>query len=129
LFYDYYTYKFGISIPFLADIDAGLYIGHFGGIVVHENVKIGRNCNISHEVTIGKTNRGERAGCPVLGNNVYLGPGAKIIGNIKIGDNVAIGANCVVINDIPDNAVVVGVPGHVVSMKGAEGYINNVVAP
>lgn len=84
---------------------------------------IGKNCNISHGVTIGQTNRGENKGCPLLGNNIYIGPGAKIIGGIRIGNNVAIGANCVVTKDIPDNSVVVGIPGKVISKEGSKGYI------
>ena len=122
----HYTYKYGISIPFITQIGSGFYIGHFGCIVVHKAVKIGRNCNISQGVTIGISNRGIRKGCPVLGDNVFIGPGAKIIGNIKIGDNVAIGANCVVTKDIPDNAVVIGVPGRVISFKGSIDYINRI---
>jgi serine O-acetyltransferase len=124
LLYRHYTFRYGISIPFTTDVGAGFFIGHFGGIVVHSDVKIGKNCNISHGVTLGQTNRGTRAGCPTIGNNVYIGPGAKVIGKIQIGSNVAIGANCVVIDDVPDNAVVVGVPGRIASMNGADGYVN-----
>jgi len=61
---------------------------------------------------------------PEIGDNVYIGPGAKIIGNIKIGNNAAIGANCVVTKDVPENGVVVGVPGRVISFEGSAGYIN-----
>ncbi|MFC2064935.1 serine O-acetyltransferase [Chloroflexota bacterium] len=74
---------------------------------------------------MGKANRGEREGYPVIGDNVYIGPGAKIIGKVHVGNNVAIGANCVVTKDVPDNAVVAGVPGRVISMKGSEGYVEN----
>ena len=59
-----------------------------------------------------------------IGDNVYIGPGVKIFGNIRIGNNAAIGANGVVNKDVPDNGVVVGVPGKVVSLKGSSGYIN-----
>lgn len=117
------TYKYGISIPYGTQIGSGFYVGHFGGIVVHGSAVIGKNCNISHGVTIGRTNRGPRQGTPVIGDNVYLGPGAKIIGNVRIGNSVAIGANCVVTKDIPDNAVVVGVPGRVISYEGSQGYV------
>jgi serine O-acetyltransferase len=85
---------------------------------------IGRNCNISPGVILGKGNRGKNRGYPTLGDNVYIGPGAKIVGGVKIGNNVAIGANCVVTKDIPDGSVVVGVPGRVISQKGSEGYVN-----
>jgi len=124
VFYLHYSFKYGISIPFTCSIGKGLYIGHFGGIVVHHKTVIGRNCNISHCVTIGTSARGERKGCPKIGDYVYIGPGAKIFGAITIGDNVAIGANCVVNKDIPDNSVVVGVPGKIISSsKGSTGCI------
>ena len=74
-------------------------------------------------MTIGQGNRGPRKGYPVVGNNVYIGPGAKLVGSVRIGNNVAIGANCVVTKDVPDNAVVVGVPGRVISFAGVADYI------
>lgn len=117
-------YKFGIDIPFTTDIGPGFYIGHFSCIFINESCVIGRNCNVSQGVTIGTTNRGERAGNPVIGDNVYIGPGAKVIGAIRIGNDAAIGANCVVTRDVPDRAVVVGVPGRVISSRGSAGYIH-----
>lgn len=118
-----YRYKLGISVPWRTAIGSGFYIGHFGGIVVHHEARLGRNVNISQGVTIGQSNRGDRPGCPVIGDNVYLGPGAKLFGAVRIGNDVAIGANCVVTKDVPDHAVVVGVPGRVVSDQGAAGYV------
>ena len=117
------TYKLGISIPYYTQIGQGFYIGHFGGIVVNGQAVIGKNCNISQGVTIGGANRGKNKGCPVIGDNVYIATGAKIIGAVTVGNNVAIGANCVVTKDIPDNAVVVGVPGKVISYQGSQAYI------
>ena len=117
-------YKYGISIPHNTKIGSGFYIGHFGCIVVNERSIIGRNCNISQGVTLGQANRGKNKGYPILGDNIYIGPGAKIVGAVTIGNNVAIGANCVVTKDIPDNSVVVGIPGKVISQKGATGYVN-----
>jgi serine O-acetyltransferase len=75
-------------------------------------------------VTLGQSNRGERRGSPVIGDNVFIGAGAKIFGMIKVGNNAAIGANCVVTKDVPENGVVVGVPGRIISMNGSRGYIN-----
>jgi serine O-acetyltransferase len=75
-------------------------------------------------VTLGEANRGDRRGCPVLGDNVYIGPGAKIVGAVRIGNDVAIGANCVVTKDVPDHSVVVGIPGRVISQEGSAGYVN-----
>jgi len=71
------------------------------------------------------TNRGSKKGTPIIGDNVYIGPGAKIIGNVNIGNDVAIGANAVVTKDLPPFAVAVGVPARVISLKGSEGYVNN----
>lgn len=116
--------KFGISIPDTTQVGSGFYIGHFGDIVVNSRTVIGKNCNISHGVTLGQLNRGERAGCPMIGDNVFIGPGAKILGKIQVGDHAAIGANCVVVADVPPHAVVVGVPGKVISQAGSEGYVN-----
>ena len=81
----------------------------FSGIFVSEGAKIGKNCVIFHQVTIGSNTLPGSAGqgFPSLGDNVYIGCGAKIIGNVRIGNNVRIGANCVVTQDVPDNATVV----------------------
>jgi len=117
-------HKFGITIPHTTCIGPGLFIGHFGGIVVHGAAVIGRNCNLSHDVTIGQTNRGDHQGCPVIGDSVYLGPGSKVIGRVIIGSNVAIGANAVVTHDVQDGEVVAGVPARVISHQGSVGYIN-----
>ncbi len=124
LSFTHQKYKLSISIPPETRIGPGFYIGHFGGIVVNRRTVIGKNCNISHGVTLGQANRGKTKGTPTLGDNVYIGPGAKIVGGIRIGNNVAIGANCVVTKDIPDDSVVVGIPGRVISQDGSEGYIN-----
>lgn len=88
---------------------------------------IGNNCNLSCGTVIGETFRGKRRGVPVIGNKVYIAPGAKVIGGVTIGDNVAIGTNCVVTKDIPDNAVVVGVPGRIISYDGSTGYMTRTV--
>lgn len=121
------SFKFGIQIPFRTNIAKGFYIGHFSCIVVSPDAIIGKNVNISQGVTIGKTTRGKNAGAAIISDEVYIGPGAKIVGAVKIGKNVAIGANAVVTRDVPDNAVVGGVPAKIISMDGAEGYINNKV--
>lgn len=125
LFLNHLKFKLGISIPLETKIGSGLYIGHFGGIVVNGMSVIGKNCNISQGVTLGKANRGKNKGCPTLGDNVYIGPGAKIVGAVIIGNNVAIGANCVVTKDIPDNSVVVGIPAKIISHSGSKDYVNH----
>ncbi|MBS0581181.1 MAG: serine acetyltransferase [Proteobacteria bacterium] len=124
-----YTIRYGIDISRDASIGSGLYIGHFGGIVVNEAVRIGNNCNLSHGVTLGRLNRGDRMGCPSIGNDVYIGPGAKILGRINVGDRAAIGANAVVVADVPADAVVGGVPARAISEQGSAGYINRTDYP
>ncbi len=123
LLLSYLKYRLAIGISPSTKIGSGFYIGHFSGIFVNYKSIIGKNCNISQGVTIAEASRGKNKGFPILGNNLYIGPGAKIIGAIKIGDNVAIGANCVVTKDIPNNSVVVGIPGKVISDKGSLDYI------
>lgn len=105
----------------------GFYIGHFGGIVISAKAKIGKNCNISQNVTIGYSSRGKNQGWPTIMENVYIGPGAVVIGNIIVGENAAVGANAFVNADVPDNAVVEGVLAKTISFKGSEGYILNKV--
>ena len=116
--------RLGISIPYTTRIGPGFYIGHFGGIVVNEAAVIGRNCNISQGVTIGQLNRGARKGVPVIGDAVYIGPGAAIIGAVTVGSGCAIGANAVVSRDLCRNAVAVGVPARVISTAGSAGYVD-----
>ena len=121
----HYKIKFGINIPWKTKIGRGFYIGHFGSIVINATTEIGNNCNISHEVTIGLTGKDNLKGGAKIGDNCYFGPGSKVIKPIKIGKNVAIGANCVVVVDIPDNAIVAGPKGEVISYKGSFDLINN----
>jgi serine O-acetyltransferase len=124
-----YTIRYGMDISRDARIGSGFYIGHFGGIFVNKDVVIGDNCNISQGVTLGRQNRGARVGCPVIGNNVYIGPGAKIIGNVHVGDNAAIGANAVVVNDVAANTSVGGIPARPISDLGSDGYVNRTDYP
>lgn len=125
----HYSIRFGIDISRDARIGSGFYIGHFGGIVVNEAVVIGDNCNLSQGVTLGRINRGDKAGCPTVGNEVYIGPGAKILGRIHIGDRAAIGANAVVVEDVPPDVAVGGVPARVISQHGSHGYVNRTDYP
>ncbi len=122
------SYKYGFQIPVNTQIGKGFYIGHYGAIVINKNAKIGMNCNITHGVTIGRTNRGKLQGCPQLGNHVWIGAGAVIVGKIKIGNNVLIAPNAYVNVDVPDNSLVLGNPGEIISRDNpTKGYINNIV--
>lgn len=108
--------KYGFSIP-INTFGPGLNIMHRGTIVVNGNARIGENCKINVDVNIG-TQMGTREETLTIGNNCYIGPGAKIFGKIKIGNNVAIGANAVVNKDFPDGVTIAGVPAKIVSNKG-----------
>lgn len=111
--------KYGFSIP-INTFGPGLCIAHRGTIVINGASKIGKNCRINIDVNIG-TQMGENGKAPTVGDNCFIVPGAKLFGNIKIGDNVAIGANAVVNKDFGDNVTIAGVPAKVVSEKGTNG--------
>ena len=87
------------------------------------NAVLGEYCNISQGITIGQAGRGGKQSTPVIGNRVYIAPGAKIFGGITIGDDVAIGANAVVTTDLPDNAVAVGIPAKIINYKGSKDFV------
>lgn len=131
LFYFFYLwlrrlkYKYGIDISYRTKIGKGLYIGHFGGIVVHGDAVIGENCNLSQGMTIGVLARGKNAGIPIIGDRVFFGPGAVILGGINIGNDVLIGANSLVTFDVPDQSVVSTSIAQIVSQKGSSDYIIN----
>jgi serine O-acetyltransferase len=105
--------RLGLSIPKNV-FGAGLCIVHYGTIVVSPKAKIGENCRMHPSTSIGDYN-----GAPTLGNNVYIGPGAKIFGDITVGNNVAIGANAVVNSNITDNVTVGGIPAKIISNKSS----------
>lgn len=118
-----YTYKFGFQIGGI--IGPGFYIGHFGTIVVSVHAKIGSNCNIAHNVTIGAA-RGKRSGAPTIGNEVWIGTGSVLVGKINIGDDVMIAPNSFVNMDVPSHSVVIGNPAKIISRENAtHNYINN----
>ena len=125
----HYSIRYGIDISRDVRIGSGFYIGHFGGILVNAGVVIGDNCNLSHGVTLGQVNRGTRIGCPVIGNNVFIAPGAKIVGRIHVGDDVAIGTNAVVLKDVAPHTSVGGIPAQAISGYGSEGYVNRTDYP
>ena len=99
----------GIQMPCEVDVGRNFVIDHFGGIIISGYAKFGDNCRVRNGVVIG-FRRVEEKSAPVIGNNVDIGAGAKLLGPIRIGDNVLIGANAVVLCDVPDNSIAVGVP-------------------
>ena len=108
----------GIEIHPGAKIGRGLFIDHGMGVVIGETAVIGDDVTLFQGVTLGGTGRHSGKRHPSLGNNVVVGTGAKVLGDIQIGDNSYIGANAVVIKDVPPNATVVGVPGRITKQDG-----------
>lgn len=114
-FLQFFNHKLAIRLGYTIPINVfgpGLYIAHWGTVTVTSFAKVGQNCRIHTSTCIGN-----HLGAPVIGDNVYIGPGAKIFGNITIGNNVAVGANAVVNKSIPDNVTVGGIPAKVISQK------------
>ncbi len=108
----------GIEIHPGAKIGKDFFIDHGSGTVIGETAEIGDNVTIYQDVTLGGTSLSPGKRHPTLGKNVVVGAGAKLLGPIKIGDNVKVGANSVVTIDVPPNSVVVGVPGRIVAREG-----------
>ena len=108
----------GIEIHPGAKIGRKLFIDHGMGIVFGETTEIGDNCTIYHGVTLGGTGKDCGKRHPTLGNNVMVGSGAKVLGPFKVGNNVKIAANAVVLETIPDNCTAVGVPAHIARCNG-----------
>ncbi len=102
----------GVLMDLGSEIGKGFHLGHFGGIYI--KATIGENCTVAQQAVIGYKGGFSGGEVPTLGNNVFVGSGAKIIGSVKIGNNVKIGANAVVLTDIPDNSTAVGIPAKVV---------------
>jgi serine O-acetyltransferase len=106
----------GIEIPCSAVIGRRFVIDHFGDIVLGGGVVFGDDCRIRNGVTVGRSHSRERT-APTIGNRVDIGAGAKILGAIQIGDDAVIGANAVVLKDVPANSVAVGVPARILPRR------------
>ncbi len=108
----------GIEIHPGASIGKGFFIDHGMGVVIGETAEIGANCVLFHNVTLGGTGKHKDKRHPSIGNNVMIGTGGILLGPIKVGDNVRIGANTFIfMRDVPDNCTVVGCPGRIVKMN------------
>jgi serine O-acetyltransferase len=103
----------GADIPLTSQIEGGLLIPHPNGIVIHPQARIGPNCLLFQQVTIGASG----GGVPTLGGHVDVGAGAKIVGGVTIGDHAVIGANAVVVRDVPAGAVVAGIPARIIRQQ------------
>lgn len=123
----HYRMRYGFDISPATSIGSGLYIGHFGGVVISPYATLGANVNIAQGVTIGSTSSGPRQGAPTLGDKVWIGANAVIVGKITIGSGALIGPGAYVYFDVPANGVVLGNPGIIVGHSGSERYVNRIL--
>lgn len=118
--------KYGLEISGKARIGKGVYLGHAFNITVNPNAEIGNFCNLHKGVTIGQQNRGKRKGVPKIGDYVWIGVNATIVGNVMIGDDVLVAPGAYVNCDVPSHSIVIGNPCQIHHRDNAtEGYINN----
>ena len=103
--------RYCVDLPETTQIGKGLIIYHCYGLVVNGKSIIGDNVMLAHQITLAD----ERGQAPVIGDRVRIAPGAKVIGGVTIGDGVVVGANCVVVKDVPPNSVTVGIPNRVIA--------------
>ncbi|HXB71966.1 MAG TPA: serine O-acetyltransferase [Candidatus Acidoferrales bacterium] len=115
----------GIEIHPGATIGRRFFIDHGTGVVIGETTEIGDDVLLYQGVTLGGTGNEKGKRHPTLGNNVVVGSGAKVLGNIRIGDNVKVGAGSVVVHPVPDNSTVVGIPGRVVRIRAEGGVLEH----
>lgn len=130
ILYERVTIKYGFDCPACTSIGPGFVCGHTGAIAINGQAVIGSNVEVLQGVTIGVEKRGKREGAPVIGNNVWIGSNASIVGKVKVGDNVLIAANAFVNFDVPANSIIVGNPARIIPAKGdaVAGYVNNTIS-
>ena len=109
---------YGIELPYTARLGRRVILEHQGGIVVHGHASMGDDCILRQGVTVGNRSLEEPLSAPQIGNRVNIGAGAKILGQLVIGDDAQIGANAVVLSDVPPATLAVGVPARVLPMRG-----------
>jgi len=132
LFYFYFLWlrrlkvKYGLDISYRTKIGKGIYIGHFGGVVIHGDAEIGDYCNLSQGITIGISNYGKKMGVPIVGHHVFFGPGSCVFGNVTIGNHVTIGANAVVTENIPDHSTVLSPKSTTIDKDLSSFFIQNI---
>ncbi len=113
----------GICIPAKCEIGEGLYIGHYGAIILPRHGRIGHNCSFAQNSTIGVAGTGENRGAPVIGNRVFVGAHSVVVGKITIGEDAMICAGSIVTRSVPPRAVVMGNPARVVSYDGSFDHV------
>lgn len=117
--------KYGLQIYTKTKIGKGFLLNHYGNILINQGAKIGENCNVGQGVSIGNVSRGKLKGCPTIGNRVWIGPNAVVVGKITIGNDVLIAPLTYVNRDIPDRAVVSGNPCKIHNYNGSGVYVKN----
>lgn len=111
--YEHYKVKYNTDIPASVQIGYGCKLRHLGGIVINPGVVIGNNVDIVNGVLLGQMDRGNKKGCPRIGNEVFIGTNAIIVGNVRIGNDVVIAPGAYVNFDVPDHSIVLGNPGNI----------------
>lgn len=119
LIYEKYKIKYMMDIPARVKIGKGLRIEHIGNIVINPEAQLGENITLLNGVLIGAQNRGDKKGFPCIGNYVWIGTNAIIVGAINIGNNVLIAPGAYVNFDVPDNSIVIGNPGKIIKNENA----------
>ena len=127
LWLNHYGIRYGFDISPSTKIGSGFYIGHFGTVIISPYAVLGRNVNVAPGVTIGATSRGSRLGAPTIGDRVWIGANAVLVGRITVGDDALIAPGAYVNFDVPPKAVVLGNPGKIVAETGSAGYLNRVL--
>jgi serine O-acetyltransferase len=126
LLYNLMKSRFGLQIYLNTKLGKGFRINHFGNIIINQGCTIGDNCNVAQGVTIGNVSRGKLKGCPTIGDRVWIGANAIVVGNINIGNDVLIAPLSYINCDIPANAVVSGNPCKILNYNGSGVYVKNV---
>lgn len=111
--------KLGFQIHPSTQIGEGFYLGHIGNTVINPSAVLGKNISLEQGVTIGADFRGKRAGCPIIGDDVFIGANAVIVGKVTVGNDVVIAPNAFLNSDVPDHSVVIGNPAKIIAKENA----------
>ena len=119
----------GIRIPLSVKVGPGLLIGHWGGIWISPSCSLGANCTLLNDVNLGSAGSGGKSGVPHLGDNVFIGPGSRVAGAVRIGSQAAVMANTVVTMDVPPGSIVIGVPHRVSGSHQNNNFVSHTDYP